>query len=128
METGAVRPPVFVQPPTAKPAEPENAPAIVTEIAPEKAVMPANDAQSLRPRNENGSTSEQERPQPVEKSDIKRVEYRDKITDSLVFRAIDTQTGEVVRQIPEEALLRLRRAFAATTHQEMTGLDVNRKL
>ena len=45
-----------------------------------------------------------------------------------MFRAVDIDTGEVVRQIPEESLLRLRRAFAETTHKDMTGLGFSRSL
>jgi flagellar protein FlaG len=125
METGAVRPNLYQPPVTVRSTEPEAVQAAATtEVAPEKAVQPTNDSEGTRAAAENGPTGS---PSSAS-SKIKREEYRDVITDSLVFRAIDTQTGEVVRQIPEEALLRLRRAFAETTHKEMTGLGVNRSL
>ena len=125
METGAIRPNLFPPPVTVRSTEPADRPAETTEVAPEKAVQATNDTNETRPEAENGTSAE---PVAAPSSRIKREEYRDTITDSLVFRAIDTQTGEVVRQIPEESLLRLRRAFALTTHQDMTGLDVNRSL
>jgi len=128
MDTGAVRVPAT---PTASPAvrspNPVAEPATRTEIAPEKAVQPSQESVFARPAAENGAENGSET-RSVSSSSIKREEYRDTITDSLVFRAIDTETGEVVRQIPEESLLRLRRAFAETTHQDMTGLGVNRSL
>ncbi|WP_249696248.1 flagellar protein FlaG [Stappia sp. WLB 29] len=61
-------------------------------------------------------------------ANIKREEFRDEITDSIVFRAVDLTTGEVVQQIPEESILRLRRAFAETTQKDMTGLSFSRSL
>ncbi|MAA98254.1 MAG: hypothetical protein CMN87_06970 [Stappia sp.] len=125
METGAIRPNLYPPPVTVRSTEPADRPADTTEVAPEKAVQATNDARETRAEAENGSSGE---PVAAPSSRIKREEYRDTITDSLVYRAIDTQTGEVVRQIPEESLLRLRRAFALTTHQDMTGLDVNRSL
>lgn len=33
---------------------------------------------------------------------------RDAATDALVFKKIDVQSGEVVRQVPEESMLRIR--------------------
>lgn len=125
METGAVRQNLFPPPVTVRSTEPADRPEDATVVPPEKAVQAANDTGETRPEAENGSAGD---PAAASSPRIKREEYRDKITDSLVYRAIDTETGEVVRQIPEESLLRLRRAFALTTHQDMTGLGVNRSL
>ena len=120
MDTAAVKGP---PPPTAsqtiRAPAPTLEPVAETELAPSETVQPAVEAEAARPSAENNA-------QPIQS--IKREEYRDTVTDSLVFRAIDTETGEVVRQIPEESLLRLRRAFAETTHQDMTGLGLNRSL
>lgn len=44
--------------------------------------------------------------------EVKRETTRDETTESIVFRATDEATGEVIRQIPEEAMLRLRQALA----------------
>lgn len=124
METGVTRAPAYQ---TAlaplRSREAVNPPAAPTDVAPEKTVQPSQESEAARPEAENPASQPASAPQ-----DIKREEYRDTITDSLVFRAIDTETGEVVRQIPDESLLRLRRAFAETTHKDMTGLGVNRSL
>jgi flagellar protein FlaG len=124
METGVTRAPAYQTALTPlRGREAVNPPAAPTDVAPEKAVQPAQESEAARPEAENPVSQSTSAPQ-----DIKREEYRDTITDSLVFRAIDTETGEVVRQIPDESLLRLRRAFAETTHKDMTGLGVNRSL
>lgn len=126
MDTGAVRTDLYPPPVTVRSAEADRPTVAATDVAPAKSVQPASDTQAARPAAENGA--DQGAGASGGPSKIRREEYRDTITDSLVFRAVDTQTGEVVRQIPEEALLRLRRAFAETTHKNMTGLDVNRSL
>ncbi|WP_051242324.1 flagellar protein FlaG [Stappia stellulata] len=124
METGVTRAPAYQTAlvPT-RGREAVNPPSAPTDVPAEKAVQPSQESTAMRPEAENPASQ-----RPVGSQDIKREEYRDTITDSLVFRAIDTETGEVVRQIPDESLLRLRRAFAETTHKDMTGLDVNRSL
>ncbi|SDU24484.1 flagellar protein FlaG [Stappia sp. ES.058] len=124
METGAIKAPAYqtaLAPVRGR--ETVTPPSAPTDVPPEKAVQPAEESAASRPEAENPSA-----PRPGPSQDVKREEYRDTITDSLVFRAIDTTTGEVIRQIPDESLLRLRRAFAETTHKDMTGLGVNRSL
>lgn len=124
MEPGAVRTPGYsVITPAMRSVEPVNAPSVATDIPPEQAVTPSRASEALRPSAENDRETASSPQGPV-----KREEYRDEITDSLVFRAIDTETGEILRQIPDESLLRLRRAFAETTHKDMTGLGLNRSL
>jgi flagellar protein FlaG len=121
MEATAIRTPAYASPPAAtRASEPDGPPPVPTDVPPEKAVRPAPEASATRPAAENDFNTAE--------ANIKREEYRDTVTDSLVFRAIDVDTGDVVRQIPEEALLRLRRAFAETTHKDMTGLGFSRSL
>ncbi|WP_306029838.1 flagellar protein FlaG [Stappia sp. MMSF_3263] len=121
MEATAIRTPAYASPPaTVRPSEPTDPAPVPTDVPPEKAVQPATESAATRRPADNGFNSAE--------ANIKREEYRDKVTDSLVFRAVDINTGEVVRQIPEESLLRLRRAFAETTHKDMTGLGFSRSL
>ncbi|PTW61784.1 FlaG protein [Breoghania corrubedonensis] len=78
-----------------------------TELPAEQVVTPATESDgSARSRAE--AERRDDRP-------LKRENYFDQETDTLIFRATDPSTGEVVRQIPEEALLRLRQALASQT-------------
>jgi flagellar protein FlaG len=107
--------------PTApRPSEASASPAARTDVPAEKAVQPPTETAANRPAAENNFAKAE--------ANIKREEFRDKITDSIVFRAVDLTTGEVVQQIPEESILRLRRAFAETTQKNMTGLAFSRSL
>ncbi len=45
-------------------------------------------------------------------SALRRETTRDEDSEALVYRVTDQKTGEVVQQIPEEAVLRLRAAIA----------------
>lgn len=107
-------------PATPRPTEAGSPPAAATDLPPEKSVQPSSETTAPRPAAENDFAKAE--------SNIKREEYRDKITASIVFRAVDMDTGEVVQQIPEESILRLRRAFAETTQKDMTGLAFSRSL
>ena len=121
MEATPIRTVAYTPTPAApKPSEASASPAARTDVPPEKSVQPASKTAASRPAAENNFAKAE--------ANIKREEFRDKVTDSIVFRAVDMTTGEVVQQIPEESLLRLRRAFAETTQKDMTGLAFSRSL
>lgn len=121
MEATPIRTASYTLVPTVpRPSEASASPAARTDVPPEKAVQPPNETAASRPAAENSFAKAE--------ANIKREEFRDKVTDSIVFRAVDLTTGEVVQQIPEESILRLRRAFAETTQKNMTGLSFSRSL
>lgn len=121
MEATPIRTMSYTLVPTApRPSEASASPAARTDVPAEKAVQPPTETAANRPAAENNFAKAE--------ANIKREEFRDKITDSIVFRAVDLTTGEVVQQIPEESILRLRRAFAETTQKNMTGLAFSRSL
>ena len=121
MEATPIRTASYTLVPTApRPSEASASPAARTDVPPDKAVQPPNETAASRPAAENSFAKAE--------ANIKREEFRDKVTDSIVFRAVDLTTGEVVQQIPEESILRLRRAFAETTQKNMTGLSFSRSL
>ena len=91
-----------------------------TELPAEKVVTPVTDSDgSARPRAE----AERRDDKPPTAPPLKRENVFDQETDTLIFRATDPESGEVVRQIPEEALLRLRQALAtqAASHTHSTS-------
>ncbi|MBA5779311.1 flagellar protein FlaG [Stappia sp. F7233] len=100
-------------------------PATQTDVASYKTVTPAQKVETFSSAAEKARESRQER---VPSDAIRREEFQDEESGSLVYRAIDTNTGEVVRQIPDESLLRLRRALAETTHVNLTGIGFDRKV
>src|SRR6266481_7065368 len=87
--TGA--PPVADRVPSAPVAQ-----AIATELAPGKSVTAVEIAQPVR--NDAASSSE----------NYQHTVILDPATQNLIFRVIDVRTRQVVRQVPDEALLRMR--------------------
>ncbi|MEP3046009.1 MAG: flagellar protein FlaG [Roseibium sp.] len=113
LDTGIVRPPsptyTAITPVTRAPER--NKPASETDLPSEETVQPSSEAykgqQSATYGKEHQPLSEQFKT-PVERRNVV-----DPDSNSLVFVATNTETGEVVRQIPSETLLRLR-AYAET--------------
>lgn len=75
-------------------------PPVRTELPPEKAPTAPDTARDVPGERVPGA------PDPTPTVD-RRIEV-DAETQALVFRAVDEATGEVVRQVPDQALLRLR--------------------
>ena len=90
--TGA--PPVADRVPTAPVAQ-----AVATDLSPAKTVTAAETA--LAARNEPYS--------PSASSELfQRTVVLDPTTQDMIFRVVDVRTRQVVRQVPDEALLRMR--------------------
>ena len=70
--------------------------AVATDLSPAKAVTAAETAQPLR--NDAARSSEL----------YQHTVVLDPATQDLIFRVIDVRSRQVVRQIPDEALLRMR--------------------
>jgi flagellar protein FlaG len=127
METGSVTKPVAVAAPVV-PARADHlvaAGAVRTELAPEAAVQQAPEAQAVRfdpsHRAEARAAVEEALREIIERHLIIHPKTRD-----IVFQAINTRTGEIVRQIPDEALLRLRTYLRELREQEAAADGVTR--
>lgn len=122
MDAGLIRPVSPTVLPASSQAHPSmrNAVASGTEIPAEQAVTPVE-------KTDRSAQLRDERERPVEKPP-KRENYRDEETDTLVFRTSDPITGEVIRQIPEEAMLRLRQALASTEPSDHPEPSIDRSL
>jgi hypothetical protein len=81
--------------------------AVATDLSPAKSVTAAETA--LATRNEPYS--------PSASSDLfQRSVILDPTTQDMIFRVVDVRTRQVVRQVPDEALLRMR-AYARALSQ-----------
>jgi uncharacterized FlaG/YvyC family protein len=78
--------------------------AVATELSPAKTVTTAETAQTLR--NDTSSSSDL----------YQHTVLMDPATQDLIFRVIDVRSRQVVRQVPDEALLRMR-AYARVLAQ-----------
>lgn len=107
METGGIAKPPGPTAPTA-PARLDvlhSARGVATELSPEAAVQQAGDTEAVRldPSRVAGAALD-----AIVSEFIKRNVEIDPRTRELVFQVVDRETGDVVRQTPDEAILRLR--------------------
>ncbi len=117
METALVRPPLpsytAITPATRAPERTE--PATKTDLPASNTVTPSAQGEQNRPTAENEGRGETRldavRPQ------IERKNIVDPESDSLIYVATDSNSGEVVRQVPSETLLKLR-AYAKTVSEQ----------
>lgn len=87
-----------------RPAPAPVAEAVATDLAPEKTVSAVNT--SLASRNDTTTSSEL----------YQRSVILDPATQELVFRTIDVRSRQVIRQTPEQAVLRMQ-AYARALDQ-----------
>jgi uncharacterized FlaG/YvyC family protein len=111
METAFVRSPLpsytAITPATRAPER--NEPAAKTELPPQSTVTPSTESDQGRRLADNERSQE-----PLAQSQqIDRKNVRDPESQSLIYIATNSDTGEVVRQVPSETLRRLR-AYAKT--------------
>ncbi len=117
METALVRPPLpsytAITPASRAPERTE--PATKTDLPASNTVTPSAQGEQNRPTAENEGRGETRldavRPQ------IERKNIVDPESDSLIYVATDSNSGEVVRQVPSETLLKLR-AYAKTVSDQ----------
>jgi flagellar protein FlaG len=129
METGNISKPVA----PAAPAAPRvdqllAAGAVKTELAPEAAVQQAGDAPAVRYAPNDGADFSASLDVALREV-VERNITVDPRTRELVFQTISKETGEVVRQIPDEAMLRLRayvREMQEAEEKGRSGSDVPR--
>jgi uncharacterized FlaG/YvyC family protein len=99
--------------------------AVPTELPqPDKSVAAlaehsAQDGTASRPRNSAELPREQRLSDEVMRQIEREIEYRDD-TKTLVFTTLDGSNGQVLQQIPDERLLKLRAYVAQTLDQPDT--------
>ena len=115
MDAGAVRPlPVQVSTPTVRVPE-TTAPVARTDLPEASTVTPTREAhrQTGAARdNDREEVRDKTRDEATAERPSKRENFRDEVTDTMIFREVDEASGEIIRQLPEESILRLRRALA----------------
>jgi|GEM_PF-2511313 len=120
LDTGLARPPsptyTAITPVTRAPER--NAPAAKTDLPAEATVNPSEEASD----GQRAANNEQNRQKPQDPavSPVERRNVLDLESESMVYVATNTDTGQVVRQIPSETLLRLR-AYAKTTEENQSA-------
>ena len=108
------------------------------EFAPENTVSPAQRSEQPRPRvtkpQQEFSLPEatapatafaedeaKPSPQPAARATVKNIEF-DSATRDVIFQSLSEDTGEVVAQVPSEALLRIREYVRGKKADGPTGL------
>ena len=118
LDTGIARPPsptyTAITPVTRAPEK--NEPSAKTDLPAKETVTPTNETQNSRRAADNEQAQQQaQRNSPQ----IERRNVLDPDSNSLVYVATNTDTGQVLRQIPSETLLRLR-AYAETVENQQS--------
>ena len=130
METGSISKP----PAPAAPAAPARvdqlaaAGAVKTQLAPEAAVQQAGETPPVRFAPNDGADFSASLDSALREV-VERNITVDPRTRELVFQTISKETGEVVRQVPDEAMLRLRayvREMQEAEEKGRGGSDVPR--
>jgi flagellar protein FlaG len=130
METGTISKPVASAAPAA-PARVDTllaAGAVRTDLAPEASVQQASEAPPVRYAPSDGADFSASLDSALREV-VERNITVDPRTRELVFQTISKETGEVVRQIPDEAMLRLRayvREMRAAEEKGRAGDGVQR--
>jgi len=129
MDTALVRPPsptYSAITPVAR-APDKDKPATATDLPAEDTVRPAGDSSGTQ-RSANNEQNSKPAPQTDQSAlerytpTITRQNLIDPESESLIYVATNTETGEVVRQIPSETLLRLR-AYSETVEAYRTQVE-----
>ena len=125
LDTGLARPPsptyTAITPATRAPER--NAPATNTDLPAEDTVRPSTEASDGRRAAENSRDG-----QSLHESVAQNLERRnivDTESDTVVYVATNIDTGEVVRQVPSETLLRLRAYTETIESRTPPALDRN---
>jgi uncharacterized FlaG/YvyC family protein len=81
--------------------------AVRTELPPEAAVQQVNEAEPVRFEPTDGARERAAVERALQDVIKRRIEIEPK-TREVVYQSVNQETGEVVRQVPDQALLRLR--------------------
>ena len=119
LDTGLARPPsptyTAITPVTRAPER--NAPSVQTDLPVEETVNPAAEAEYSQ-RAANNERNQRRLQDPITPT-VERRNVVDPESERLIYVATNTETGEVVRQIPSETLLRLR-AYTKTVESQQS--------
>jgi uncharacterized FlaG/YvyC family protein len=130
MESGSISKPIAAAAPVA-PARSDHlvaAGAVKTELAPEAAVQQVDDSAAVQFAPSQGADFKASI-DGVLRQTVERMTTVDPRTQEVVFRAISKETGVVVRQVPDETMLRFRaylRELVDAIDNERSGSDVRR--
>jgi uncharacterized FlaG/YvyC family protein len=130
MEPGSISKPAAPAAPsaTAQAAHLAAAGAVKTELAPEAAVQQVDDSPAVRfVPNENATFRGSL--EAALREVVERHVVVDPRTRALVFQTVSKETGEVVRQFPDEAMLRFKayvREMCETNEKNRAEGDVRR--
>ena len=122
MDTGAIRPlpsyTAFVVPRVSE----TNTATARTDLPEEATVRQTPTSAESRSAEHRFEQSSQRRRDTERANDLDRRVERDPSTDSFVYKAIDTESGEIVSQVPNDSLLKLR-AYVETMTQSAARRD-----
>lgn len=120
METAHTRPllPSYTAITPATRAPDRNEPAAKTELPPANTVNPSANVETGGTAAQDNRAAHSSTPS----AQVERRNVRDPESESLIFIATNSDTGEVVRQVPSETLRRLR-AYAKTMSDQTTGVN-----
>lgn len=125
METGVIRSPVpsytAIAPETRAPAG--NEPAAKTDLPASQTVTPSAEGTRANETATSGS-SRYERDIQASSTELVRDNKLDPESGSMVYYAVDEETGEVVRQVPSETLRRLRAYAKALSDDTQTSAQI----
>lgn len=110
--------PTRSEPLAASASKPDGAQQVRTEQVAAKAVEATRASEDAR--NETAGQSEQAEQSTEARLELDRRTILDSDTNTLLFQAVNQETGEVKRQIPEDVLLNVReyaREFLSTTKE-----------
>ncbi|CTQ52284.1 hypothetical protein LP7551_00801 [Roseibium album] len=118
LDTGLARPPsptyTAITPTTRAPER--NEPAARTELPAENTVRPSSETEDGQPTNYR-ARAETSRFEDTS-SNLERRHIVDPESESVIYVATNTETGEIVRQVPSETLRRLRAYSKAIASQD----------
>ncbi len=119
MDTGAIRPlPSFTVYPAPRVAESTHA-VSETDLPEEATVRQTSEPTESRSSESRFQQDADSSHQIHTTSDLDRRVEQDPSTESFVYKAIDTESGEVVTQIPTDSLLKMR-AYVQAQSAEWT--------
>jgi uncharacterized FlaG/YvyC family protein len=91
--------------------------AVKTELAPEAAVQQVHETEAVRFDPTNGAAARAALDQALRETIARRIMIDPK-TREVVYQTVDRETGSVLRQVPDEALMRLR-AYAREMREKV---------
>jgi flagellar protein FlaG len=121
MDTGSIAKPATVAALNApqRVNTPASAGAVKTELAPEASVQQVPEAAAVRFDPSNGAQARAALDAAIRDLVERHIEIDPK-TREVVYQTVDKESGEVIRQVPDQALLRLR-AYAREMREMSAG-------